>query len=1250
MASTQKAAEHAEKVVDASVEKWDSYVSELGRADGEFIGRGAEALGLYGAPENGATWSLMNGIHPVTGERFHTPYWTRAVSKAVYGNKKKVGVPAYAAVFAAPKSVSLLMMTGYREQTLAAHRAAFAEAMRFIESQWYVRDRAGSHESLGVLATAYEHHTSRIKVPEPHLHTHVSFMNFAQRASDGKWLAVDYAHFLRAQKAAGTVYQAALRRELALGIPGIEFELREDGTADVAQIPAEVRDVFSTRHFEVLEEEQRLAEAGVRPGLKRMDYAGYKTRTAKGEIDPRMWLAEQRELLAEYGITDRAIAAWAEQEQSVTPTSWEVRRAELTDRLFGPNGLTEKSNFFNRWDVMEQVGIAHYTDMESFEQLMARTDELLADPRVMTVDADGRYSVKELKQLEQSVRDAARSVTSSAGADLGRRERVNTRMRAAEARHVRRLNVGQRAMIEGIAVSGRNVEIVEALAGSGKTTSLGVLAEILEQDGYRVIGVAPTGRARVELIQSAGIRESYTLAEFKLRAENLVTESDRPIALLADEAAFAATRELAASVSPVLRERGRAVLIGDSGQLGSVGAGGLFAAISRERASEGAVIYRLDQVMRQQTPEGKTDHFEVRALQALHNRDADLWVRLREQRGQLHIHTGRHAGSEAIEQAAEMYLEALELCDATDLYLLTADNQVRAVLNERVRAELVARGVIVEAGAIDGRRFAQGERIALRKNDNDKDLANGMRATILHVDATRGTLTVAVDGEHGGIQTLDRDYVTGMTESRLQFVQGGYANTVHTSQGGTVNRTIIVSAAQDLDKERGYVAASRARHATDLITWDGSAPEYFAEHELSSDEQVSEVHAELLDALQRSGVESSVTERIAEAAEQLQLDFASEEGAAADRAQTAHSAEGETVEAQRREDRLEATPEELTAGEEQVAATIDRQEDVEHPVRNETEAARERALADYHKAVAAAGAEKHHELEALRDQLNTARRRLQSIRDEFENTNAQAKQVGELATSLEQTFPSGYGMPSGAERLTHYQRALEREASATKRKDIRQWSEAATAIRSNLPTATQRLLDAENTRGVDDRVLLSRYQESRSGRDQLHNRCREIWTQLQDGDEIRPNYDPGSNLIAEIGMGKANELEARVASVESAIQTLNDPQQAIRARVAKALETNQIYNRPPASIQEANAWSHEWNYGLLLEDNEGVLRARIQELPLWSHPLEPEQMLAIEKATQRGRELGEQLHNLGMSPQQAAIATRRASNSQGYDI
>jgi conjugative relaxase-like TrwC/TraI family protein len=881
MACAEEAAKHAEKVVDASVDRWDSYVSELGRAGGEFMGGGAKALGLTGGSEDGATWSLMNGIHPVSGERFHRPYWTRVNiaklrAKALAERKKpREPVPAYAAIFAAPKSVSLLLMTSVRDAVLEADRAAVAEAMRFRDSQSFVRDRSGSYPSLGVIAVSHEHHTARTEDPEPHLHTHVTVMNFAQRASDGKYLAVDYAHDLRIQKAEGILYQAVLRRELALRIPGIEFVLAENGTADIAQVPAEVREAFSTRQAQVMARERELAAEGITAGNRRKDLAGYQTRSRKKLVlNPREWMEQQREALAELGITDESIAAWAEQERTITPPSWEVRRQQLADQLFGPEGLTEKRNTFNRWDVMEQVGMAHYTDLEGFEQLVARTDELLADPRVLAVGEHGRYTVRELVELEEMVLEAHRQVLPRPAARSGLRAVVRE-IGAAEKAQGWEFNEGQRALIKGIASSTRHMDVVEALAGTGKTSSIGVIAEILEKHGVRVVGAGPTARARLELVESAGLREVYTLAKLKIELErgNMIFDRSRPMMLLIDEASFAATRELAPVLKAASAAGAHVVLVGDSGQLASVGAGGLFGTISRERQAHGMTVYKLDQVERHRTGDGKIDYDEVRVLAQLRDGHPEDWFALREKRGQLHIHTGRDAGVFGMEHAAILYLDALKRHSPEDLYLLSADNAVRAAVNERVREQLVEHGMIEEAGEIGGRKFANGERITLRKNDNDKDLANGMRATILNVDAKNGTLTVATDGKHGRVETLERDYVTGKTENGLEFVQGGYANTIHTSEGATAKESILVGPAQSLDKERGYVGGSRSTLATHVIAWDGSAPEYFAEHELTPQQQRQEVLDQLHDALTRSGTEQSATEQRAHAGDQLRLDF-----------------------------------------------------------------------------------------------------------------------------------------------------------------------------------------------------------------------------------------------------------------------------------------------------------------------------------------------------------------------------------------
>ena len=54
--------------------------------------------------------------------------------------------------------------------------------------------------------------------------------------------------------------------------------------------------------------------------------------------------------------------------------------------------------------------------------------------------------------------------------------------------------------------SGNGVDVIEARAGTGKTFIAGILRQVYQRAGYRVIGVAPTGRAARELSDEAGLK------------------------------------------------------------------------------------------------------------------------------------------------------------------------------------------------------------------------------------------------------------------------------------------------------------------------------------------------------------------------------------------------------------------------------------------------------------------------------------------------------------------------------------------------------------------------------------------------------------------------------------------------------------------------------------------------------------------------------------------------------------------------
>src|SRR5258705_13195216 len=90
----------------------------------------------------------------------------------------------------------------------------------------------------GLVAAAYQHETPR--AGDPHLHSHVLLFN-KQARSDGELVSVDSKSLHHELRAAGMVYQVALRHEMhrlaALEMGDIDLN---SGLGDIAGVPKEL--------------------------------------------------------------------------------------------------------------------------------------------------------------------------------------------------------------------------------------------------------------------------------------------------------------------------------------------------------------------------------------------------------------------------------------------------------------------------------------------------------------------------------------------------------------------------------------------------------------------------------------------------------------------------------------------------------------------------------------------------------------------------------------------------------------------------------------------------------------------------------------------------------------------------------------------------------------------------------------------------------------------------------------------------
>jgi conjugative relaxase-like TrwC/TraI family protein len=790
----------------------EDYYAGRGEAPGRWTGKGAELLGLAGDLDVEGLKALMDGRDPATGERLAA------------GRRTERSTSALDLTFSAPKSVSVLVAIGDPQLSAAlisAHEEAVDAAVAYIEQQaCQVRrghngtkaerdaglergwEKARAEPAGGFVGAAYRHRMSRAE--DPQLHTHVVVANMA-RGEDGRWTALYAKPIYEHAKAGGTLYQAHLRHAVRERVRWAEWGAERNGMAELAQVPAGVVREFSTRRRQIEQRVAELAVAGMTVGAEGYQRVALDTRDAKREIDEHDWRAGIRARAAEHGLGADELA-----ELGLLPVAEPaeaVDEKQLTGFLFGPGGLTARQNTFTEQDLLTAVAAAHAQGGIAVD-VIAVADRMLQSSEVVRIPATEKqlYTTRELLEAE-------RRIVAHATDGRGRQAAIldPDAVRRTLERRERPLTGEQAATVTAIAASGNRIDTVEALAGTGKTTTASALRGVYEQRGYRVLGAAPTGRAVRELAERGGIAEARTLDAWalKLAAEPDTLRSARidaagqvrrvPAVMIIDEAGMAHTRLSAQVIDAAIDARVKVIAIGDSGQLSSVQAGGWLGALTRMHGS-----HELVEVMRQHDPH------ERKGLARLHRGSPDEYLDLKSQRGELRVFDGKQPGIDAEQAVIEQWASARDEFGPDQAVLVCRNNARRDRLNHAARLRLAESGELGEAVEIGDAEWAVGDRVIARRNDRGRDLDNGMRGTVTAVDEHDG-LTIRVDaGEH---RQLDPDYVSAHLEH-------AYALTGHGMQGGTVEWAAVIGQAEDFSRNWSYTALSRARQPTRILVID----------------------------------------------------------------------------------------------------------------------------------------------------------------------------------------------------------------------------------------------------------------------------------------------------------------------------------------------------------------------------------------------------------------------------------------------
>jgi conjugative relaxase-like TrwC/TraI family protein len=648
---------------------------------GEWHGRLANTYGLAGPVGAREFARLTEGQDPHTGEQLERhralQQYQTASGETVAPVEHRAG---WDATFSAPKSVSLTALVGGDDRVRQAHRHAVDVALNELER--YTQARLGGNrpaETTGrFIAAKFEHDTARPVdgYAAPQLHTHTVIFNITQR-EDGSSRALQPRALFESQQFATAIYQAQLTHQLRN--LGYEIEAGRSGAPEIKGYSREYLDASSPRRQQI---EEALARSG-RSGAEASEIAAHATRDKKEIRIAAEVLAAHRQIAAEYGNqAERVVSEARERSLHLSPGQLERRpetaqqRAQESlsyarDRNFEREAVADERLLF-RDALRRGMGSITYDQVRTNFDLRVSSGEFQSVP-AQKHDTGRRFTTEEAIRAEHDVLSRMRQ-GQDASPRMMSREQV---LIHADTRPL--LNPAQRAAIEQVLQSRDQIQGLQGLAGTGKTTTLESIRHAAEQNGYAVEGFAPTSRAARQL-REAGI-PADTLQAFLARGGQQQAAGDPSSKhfYMVDESSLASTkqmREFLYRISP----QDKVLLVGDTRQHQGVDAGKPF----EELQLAGMRTAQLDQIVRQKDPQllAVVEHFS--------RNETAAGVALLQQQGRI---VEIADAQQRIGAIAKQYT-----ANPDQTMVVSPDNASRLEINQAVRKELQAIG-IVEKGS-----------------------------------------------------------------------------------------------------------------------------------------------------------------------------------------------------------------------------------------------------------------------------------------------------------------------------------------------------------------------------------------------------------------------------------------------------------------------------------------------------------------------------------------------------------------------
>jgi len=825
------------------------YYDEDRKIEGEWLGHGAELLGLEGKVTHEQFEAIRKGADPYSGEYLRPRHGADRIGEG--GEEQSKARSLYDLTFSAPKSVSIMAVVAGDERLLEAHKHAVAEALTEAEVYAGARVRlAGANDDRATgnwVVAAYTHDTSREL--DPQLHTHAVAANLTFDGAEGRWKALQASGLYERRAYLTEVYRNRLAfevRSLGYAVENRHDAKGRDRGFEISGVSQDLLEKFSQRSAQRDRAiEQFTQERGRRPTDNEVAVLVRESRAQKMyELPTEELRTRQRERLT----VNEAHSLQRTRSQALSPLKeQEIKREQSTASLtYAQEHLFERLSVVKEHALMTE-SLRHGRGKLSLDHLKGTL--ISAEAQGALIRARGEITTRESLERE---RDMVSIVNRGIGCHepLGRGQDIDLS---------KELNTEQKRAVLEILQSRDLVVNLRGAAGTGKTATLHEVDRGLKESGREVLAIAPT-RSAVEELDKAGFAGAVTVA--RLLSDPEMQNSLRNKVLIVDEAGMLSDRQMQALLHVANDHHARIVFSGDTRQVQSVEAGDALRILERESSLKSV---SLTEVHRQthalyRDAVKSLRHSPEEGFQKLESLGAVREVPI-EDRSRLvaETHHALHAKGKSVLVIAPTHEEIGQLTSAIREHrrehddLGTGEKFVRDVPLQWTEAQKREFGNYQEGMVL---RFHRSTSVAekhealqvLRVEPNRLIARNehGDTVTVTHkqakafsvhehkeIDIAPGDRLLLTSNRRGPeFKATNGEFVTvrNTAEGKIQLEDGrtlptnyrefdyGYAITAHRSQGRTVDAVIV--AADSMKRELFYVAATRGRKEIAVVTSD----------------------------------------------------------------------------------------------------------------------------------------------------------------------------------------------------------------------------------------------------------------------------------------------------------------------------------------------------------------------------------------------------------------------------------------------